>query len=75
MSWPGSAGFPLAVLVYDVKVLFVYLLLVGIVLTVFTAAAFADPYFALSAVILAIPTWLFIQKAKIRWDAVDPAGF
>ena len=63
------------VLVYDVKVLFVYLILVGIVLTIFTAAAFANPYFALSAVILAIPTWLLVRKAKIRWDSADPAGF
>jgi hypothetical protein len=63
------------VLVYDVKVLFVYLILVGIVLTIFTAAAFANPYFALFAVILAIPTLLLVRKAKIRWDAVDPAGF
>ena len=73
MAW--LCGLSPTVLVYDVRVLFVYLLLVGIVLTVFTAAAFANPYFALSAVILAIPTWLLIQKAKIRWDAVDPAGF
>ena len=52
-----------------------YLMLVGIVLTIFTAASFADPYFALTAVILAIPTWLLVQKAKVRWDSVDPAGF
>jgi hypothetical protein len=73
MAW--LCGLSPNVLVYDVKVLFVYLILVGIVLTVFTAVAFANPYFAFSAVILAIPTWLLIQKAKIRWDSVDPEGF
>jgi hypothetical protein len=73
MAW--LCGLSPNVLVYDVKVLFVYLILVGIVLTVFTAVAFANPYFALSAVILAIPTWLLIRKAKMRWDSVDPAGF
>ena len=73
MAW--LCGLSPNVLVYDVKVLFVYLILVGIVLTIFTAAAFANPYFALSAVILAIPTWLLVRKAKIRWDSVDPAGF
>jgi hypothetical protein len=73
MAW--LCGLSPNVLVYDVKVLFVYLILVGIVLTVFTAIAFADPNFALFAVILAIPTWLLVQKAKVRWDAVDPAGF
>jgi len=28
-----------------------------------------------SGSVLAIPTWLMIQRAKIRWDAVDPGGF
>ncbi|MGB9175313.1 MAG: hypothetical protein WCB46_01070 [Methanoregula sp.] len=73
MAW--LCGLSPSVLVYDVRVLFVYLLLVGIVLTVFTSAAFANPYFALSAVILAIPTWFLVQKAKARWDATDPEGF
>ncbi len=73
MAW--LCGISPSVLVYDVKVLFVYLVLVGIVLVVFTSVAFTDPYFALSAVILAIPTWLLVQRAKVRWDAVDPEGF
>jgi hypothetical protein len=73
MAW--LCGLSPNVLVYDVKVLFVYLILVGIVITVFTSLAFANPYYALSAVVLAIPAWLLVQKAKIRWDAVDPAGF
>jgi hypothetical protein len=73
MAW--LCGLSPNVLVYDVKVLFVYLILVGIVLTIFTAAAFANPYFALFAIILALPTWLLIRQAKVRWDAVDPAGF
>jgi hypothetical protein len=63
------------VLVYDVKVLFVYLVLVGIVVTVFSAASFLNPYYALAAVVLAIPAWLFVQKAKVRWDREDPHGF
>lgn len=68
-------GLSPSVLVYDVKVLFVYLVLVGIVLTVFSAIAFADPYLSLAAIVLVIPAWLFVKKAKVRWDAVDPAGF
>ena len=73
MAW--LCGLSPNVLVYDVKVLFMYLVLVGIVMTVFTSAAFANPSYALAAVILAIPAWLFVQKAKTRWDEVDPAGF
>jgi len=63
------------VLVYDVRVLFVYLIIVGIVITIFASAAFANPYYALAAIILAVPAWLLVQKAKVRWDEVDPAGF
>ncbi|KUG15771.1 hypothetical protein ASZ90_014569 [hydrocarbon metagenome] len=73
MAW--LCGLSPNVLVYDAKVLVVYLVLVGIALTVFTAVAFAHPYAALSAVVLAIPAWLLIQRAKVRWDAVDPGGF
>jgi hypothetical protein len=73
MAW--LCGLSPNVLVYDVKVLFEYLLLVGVVITVFSAASFVNPYYALASVILAVPAWLFFQQAKIRWDAVDPQGF
>jgi MFS family permease len=73
MAW--LSGLSPSVLVYDVKVLALYLVLVGIALTLFTAAAFANPYFALGAVVLLVPAWLFVQKAEVRWDAVDPSGF
>jgi len=73
MAW--LCGLSPNVLVYDVKVLFAYLILVGIVLTFFTAVSFTNPYYALSSVILVIPTWMLVQKAKIHWDSVDPEGF
>jgi hypothetical protein len=73
MAW--LCGLSPNVLVYDVKVLFEYLLLVGVAITLFSAASFINPYYALGAVILAVPAWMFYHKAKIRWDAVDPAGF
>ncbi len=73
MAW--LCGLSPNVLVYDVKVLFEYLVFVGVVITVFSAVSFINPYYALASVILAIPAWLFKEQAKIRWDAVDPAGF
>ncbi len=73
MAW--LCGLSPSVMVYDAKVLFLYLILVGIVITIFTAVAFENPYYALSSVILAIPAWLMVEKAKVRWDSVDPAGF
>ncbi|MDD1684595.1 MAG: hypothetical protein LUQ19_01750, partial [Methanoregula sp.] len=73
MAW--LCGLSPNVLVYDVKVLFMYLLLVGIAVAVFSAAAFMNPLYALAAIILTLPAWLFVQQAKVRWDAVDPEGF
>jgi hypothetical protein len=73
MAW--LCGLAPSVMVYDVKVLFIYLVLVGIALTAFTAIAFASPLYALSSVLLLVPAWWFVQKAKVRWDAVDPEGF
>ncbi len=63
------------VLVYDVKVMAVYLILIGIVLSIFSALAFASPVFALSSVILLVPAWLLVKKGMARWDAVEPSGF
>lgn len=73
MAW--LTGLSPNVLVYDVKVLAIYLVLVGIVLTLFTGLAYANPLYAFASVVLALPAWLFIRKAKVKWDAVDPAGF
>jgi hypothetical protein len=73
MAW--LAGLSPSVMVYDVKILFAYLVLVGVALMIFSAIAFANPYYALSAIVLAVPAWLLVQKAKARWDAVDPEGF
>ena len=73
MAW--LCGLSPNVLVYDVKVLFEYLpscrsrhhgLFRGLV---------HQSVYALGALILAVPAWLFYQQAKIRWDAVDPQGF
>ncbi len=68
-------GLSPSVLVYDVKVLFSYLLLVGIVLTVFSAISFAGPFYALASIVLVFPSYLFVKRAMARWDAVDQAGF
>jgi hypothetical protein len=63
------------VLVYNVNVLFAYLVLIGIVLTILTAIAFANPFYSLVSIVLAFPAWLLTKKGMTRWDAVDMAGF
>ena len=68
-------GLSPSVLVYDVKVLFTYLVLDGVVFAIFSAVSFANPMYAISSVLLLIPGWLLVKAAMRRWDAVDPAGF
>ena len=68
-------GLSPSVLVYDVKVLFSYLILTGIVCTVLAGIAFANAYYALASVLLLAPAYWFVKKAMARWDAVDQAGF
>lgn len=68
-------GLSPSVLVYDVKVLFTYLVLDGLVFAVFSALAFANPWYALASLLLFIPALLMVKAAKRRWDTVDPTGF
>ena len=73
MVW--LTGLSPSVLVYDVKVLAVYLILTGIVFSIFSAIAFASPFSAISSAILFVPAYLFVQRAFVKWDAKDPAMF
>ncbi len=68
-------GLSPSVLVYDVKVLFTYLVLDGMVFAIFSAVALANPLYAISSVLLLIPAWWFVKTGMRRWDAVDPGGF
>ncbi len=67
-------GLSPSVLVYDVKVLFTYLVFDGAVFAIFSAVSLAHPLYAISSVLLFFPGWLFVKAAMRRWDAVDPAG-
>jgi len=73
MAW--LTGLSPSVMVYDVKVMAVYLVFVGIALTIFSGIAFANPPLVLASVLLLVPAWIFVRKAFVKWDAVDPAGF
>lgn len=68
-------GLSPSVLVYDVKVLFTYLVLDGVVFAIFSALAFVNPWYALASLVLIIPAWICVKAAQRRWDAVDPVGF
>ncbi len=63
------------VLVYDVKVMCTYLILIGIALAVFSTLSFASPFYALSSVLLLIPGWILVKAGCARWETRDQIGF
>jgi hypothetical protein len=63
------------VLVYDVRVLVTYMVLVGIALTTLSGIVYASPWNGLAAVALAVPAWLLIRKGKAKWDAREETGY
>jgi len=67
-------GLSPSVLVYDVRVLFTYLLLDGVALVLLAALSFANSLYGLLSVFLLVPAYLFARAAGARWDARDPAG-
>lgn len=68
-------GLSPGVLIYDVKVLFTYLIVNGSVLAIFSSISLVQPYLAFLSVMLFIPAFLCVRGAMSRWDAVDPVGF
>ena len=68
-------GLSPSVMVYDVKVMVTYLILIGIALIIFSAVAFANPFAALGAVILLIPAFFFAHMGFRKWEAREQPGF
>lgn len=63
------------ILVYDVKVLTAFLVLIGVPVTVMIALAFINPYFGVTALVLGIPAYGLVRKGYTRWDGKDMASF
>jgi hypothetical protein len=68
-------GLSPSVLVYDARVLVIYLFVLGISLIVLIALAFVNPDYALVSVLLFLPGWLFIRKSFKKWDILDQPTF
>jgi hypothetical protein len=67
-------GLSPSVLVYDVRVLFTYLLLDGVALILLAALSFVNFLYGFLSVFLLVPAYLFVRAAGARWNARDPAG-
>ncbi|MGD1004947.1 MAG: hypothetical protein ABR887_05935 [Methanoregulaceae archaeon] len=63
------------VLLYDVKVLFVYLISVGFPVLVLGALSFINPNYALGSVLLFLPTLYLIKLGFTKWDVLDQPIF
>lgn len=72
MTW--LTGLWPSVLVYDVRVLIVFLLANGVILAIFSTLAFMNPLLALSSAILLVPARNLVRGAARKWNAVDPKG-
>ncbi|MDD1701673.1 MAG: hypothetical protein LUQ31_01665 [Methanoregula sp.] len=68
-------GLSPSVLVYDVKVMVTYLILLGSVLTIFSGLVFTNAYYALTAIILLIPAWGFVRLGFAKWEAREQPAF
>jgi hypothetical protein len=63
------------ILVYDVKVLIAFILLVGIPVMLVIALSFINPYFGIAALILSIPAYMLVRKGYSKWEGKDMASF
>lgn len=63
------------VLVYDVKVLLAFIVLVGVPVMVILTLAFINPYFGVAALLLGIPAFGLVRKGYKRWEGKDMASF
>jgi len=63
------------VLLYDPKVLVLYLLVVGVPLVAFIALSFANPWYAMASLVLPAAGWLIGQRGIVKWDGKEVVGF
>jgi hypothetical protein len=68
-------GLSPSVMVYSVKVMVTYLILVGVVLLALSAVAFASPFAALGAVVLLVPAAFFSRLGFAKWEAAEQPAF
>jgi hypothetical protein len=68
-------GLSPSVLVYDAKILLVYLIAIGIALIIMIWLAFVNPWYAIASVLLFLPAWLIVKSSYGKWEAEEQQGF
>jgi hypothetical protein len=64
-------GLAPSILVYSVRVMIIYFLLIGVVMAIFSSLTAINPLFGLAGVFLLLPSWFFIRLGFSRWDRVE----
>lgn len=68
-------GLSPSVLVYNVRVMIVYFLLIGLVLSVFGSLIVINSWFGLAGLVLLIPAYGLIRLGMKRWDREEQSGY
>ena len=68
-------GLSPSVLVYDARVLLLYLVAVGVAIFLLIVLAFMNPYYVFASVLLLLPGWLLVKRSYRQWEAWDQPGF
>jgi len=63
------------VLLYDPRVLVLYLLVVGVPLVAFIALSFANPWYAMLSLVLPAAWWGIGRTGIAKWDGKEFVGF
>ncbi|MDD1724051.1 MAG: hypothetical protein LUQ07_02850 [Methanospirillum sp.] len=58
-------------MLYHVRVMGLFLLLIGSAVSIFTAVSFTNPWYALSSAVLFIPAYYFVRTGCRRWESLD----
>jgi len=68
-------GLSPGVLVYNVRVMIRYFMLIGVVLSVFGSLTLMDPWYGMAGIMLCIPAYGFIQRGMSRWEKEEQIGY
>lgn len=68
-------GLSPAVLVYNVRVMIMYFLLIGLALSVFGSLTVISPWYGLAGLLLLVPSYGLIRLGIKRWDREEQAGY
>ncbi|MFA5331107.1 MAG: hypothetical protein WC342_01905 [Methanoregula sp.] len=68
-------GLSPGVLVYDVKVMVTYLVLLGGAITVISGIVFANAWYGLGALALIFPAWGFLRLGFVKWESREQPDY